>query len=54
MLAHFAIRSLVQEAALRSGEDSDRLSYVHLVRVVRRRIVNPGPFFPSEPTDRFR
>ena len=54
MLAHFAIRSLMHEAALRSGEDPGRLSYVHAVRVVLRKTVNPGPFFPPNTTTRFR
>ncbi len=38
MLAHFAIRGLMHEAALEAGEDPDRLSFVHSVRVIRRRL----------------
>jgi hypothetical protein len=38
MLAHFAIRGLMHEAALGAGEDPDRLSFVHSVRVIRRRL----------------
>lgn len=38
MLAHFAIRGLMHEAALKADEDPDRLSYVHAVRVVRRKL----------------
>ena len=38
LLAHFAIRSLMHEAALQVGEDPDRLSYLHTVRVVRRKV----------------
>jgi hypothetical protein len=38
MLAHFAVRGLMHEAALKSGEDPDRLSYTHTVRVIRRKI----------------
>jgi hypothetical protein len=38
MLAHFAIRGLMHEAALRADQDPDRLSYVHAVRVVRRKL----------------
>jgi len=38
LLAHFAIRGLMHEAALMANEDPDRLSFVHAVRVVRRRI----------------
>lgn len=48
MMAHFAIRSLIHEAALRADEDPDRLSFLHAVRVVRRRLpaavaVPPSP-----------
>lgn len=38
MMAHFAIRGLIHEAALEAGEDPDRLSYVHAVRVIRRKL----------------
>jgi hypothetical protein len=48
MMAHFAIRSLIHEAALKADEDPDRLSFLHAVRVVRRRLpaavaVPPSP-----------
>jgi hypothetical protein len=36
LLAHFAVRGLMHEAALQAGEDPDRLSFLHAVRVVRR------------------
>jgi IS4 transposase len=39
LLAHFAVRGLMHEAALRAGEDPDRLSFLHAVRVVRRKLV---------------
>ncbi len=38
LLAHFAVRGLMHEAALREGEDPDRLSFLHAVRVVRRKL----------------
>jgi hypothetical protein len=38
LLAHFAIRGLMHEAALKVDEDPDRLSFTHAVRVVRRKI----------------
>ena len=38
MMAHFAIRGLMHEAALAAEEDPDRLSYVHAVRVIRRKL----------------
>ncbi len=38
MLAHFAIRSLMHQAALGSGVDPDQLSPTHTVRVIRRKL----------------
>jgi hypothetical protein len=38
LLAHFAIRGLMHEAALKADEDPDRLSFVHAVRVIRRKL----------------
>ena len=38
MMTHFAIRGLMHEAALQDGEDPDHLSFLHAVRVVRRRL----------------
>ena len=38
MLAHFAIRGLMHEAALRADVDPDKLSFIHAVRVVRRKL----------------
>jgi IS4 transposase len=48
MMAHFAIRSLIHEAALSAEEDPDRLSFLHAVRVIRRKLpaavaVPPSP-----------
>lgn len=45
MLAHFAIRGIMHEAALRADEDPDQLSFVHAVRVVRRKL----PLFVAIP-----
>ena len=36
LLAHFALRGIMHEAALRGGRDPDRLSFIHAVRVVHR------------------
>lgn len=47
LLAHFAIRNLMHEAALKGGCDSDELSFVHAVRVVRRQIARYGAIPPS-------
>ena len=38
MMAHFAIRSLIHEAALKAEEDPDKLSFIHAVRVIRRNL----------------
>jgi hypothetical protein len=38
LMAHFAIRGLMHEAALQAKEDPDRLSFLHAVRVVRRKL----------------
>ena len=38
MMAHFAVRGLMHEAALKAHEDPDRLSFVHAVRVIRRKL----------------
>ncbi len=45
LLAHFAVRGLMHEAALRADEDPDRLSFSHAVRVVRRKL----PLFAALP-----
>jgi len=49
MLAHFAVRGLMHEAALKADEDPDRLSFVHAVRVVRRKLAMFVAFPPSGP-----
>jgi len=49
LLAHFAIRGLMHEAALEAAEDPDRISYVHAVRVVRRRLSRYAAIPPSGP-----
>jgi len=36
LMAHFSIRGLIHEAALRANEDPDRLSFIHAIRVIRR------------------
>jgi transposase IS4-like protein/DDE family transposase len=43
LLAHFAVRGLMHEAALQADEDPDRLSFSHAVHVVRRKI----PYFAA-------
>jgi hypothetical protein len=38
MMAHFAVRGLMHEAALKADTDPDQLSFLHAVRVVRRKL----------------
>jgi hypothetical protein len=38
LMAHFALRGLMHEAALQADEDPDNLSFLHAVRVVQRRM----------------
>ncbi|MDP6404488.1 MAG: IS4 family transposase [Alphaproteobacteria bacterium] len=45
LLAHHAIRGLMHEAALKADVDPDEISFVHAVRVVRRKI----PLYPAIP-----
>jgi hypothetical protein len=45
LMAHFAIRGLMHGAALKADEDPDRLSFVHAVRVIRRKLQS----FPAIP-----
>ena len=47
LLAHFAVRGLRHEAALRADEDPDRLSFLHAVRVVRRKLPASAALPPS-------
>jgi hypothetical protein len=47
LLAHFAVRGLMHEAALRADEDPDRLSFSHAVRVVRRKVALFAALPPS-------
>ena len=48
MMAHFAVRGLMHEAALKGDQQADRLSFLHAVRVVRRKLVEFVAFPPLE------
>ena len=50
LLAHFAVRKLMHEAALKADEDPDRLSFVHAVRVIRRKLSTFAATPPSGQT----
>src|SRR5450756_1682864 len=45
MMAHFAVRGLMHEAAIEGDVDPDKLSFVHAVRVIRRKM----PIFVAIP-----
>jgi hypothetical protein len=47
MMAHFAIRGLMHEAALCADEDPDHLSFLHAVRVVQRKMTRHNAIPPS-------
>jgi DDE family transposase len=47
LLAHFAVRGLMHEAALKADIDSDQLSFLHAVRVIRRRLAGGHAIPPS-------
>jgi len=49
LLAHFAVRGLMHEAALKAGQDPDRLSFLHAVRVVRRQLARFAALPPRAP-----
>lgn len=51
LMAHFAIRGLMHEAALQADEDPDRLSFVHTVHVVQRRMPRYVAIPPSAEED---
>jgi len=46
LLVHYAIRTLMHQAALTEGLDPDRLSFVGTLRIVRRHLVSHQPFSP--------
>jgi len=50
MMAHFATRGLMHEAALKADMDPDRLSFLHTVRVIRRKLPRTPAIPPSAHT----
>ena len=43
MLAHYAVRMLIHEAALKVDNDPDRISFTHSINVIRRKLVALPP-----------
>lgn len=52
LLAHYAVRSFMREAADDIDEDVDRLSFIRSLRVIRRQVMNQAGFSPSPAGDR--
>lgn len=46
LCCHYAIRSLMAQAATHSGHDPDRVSFVAALRITRQTIAQPGAFPP--------
>ena len=46
LCCHYAIRSLMTEAAIHSGHDPDRVSFVAALRIIRQTLAHPGAFPP--------
>jgi hypothetical protein len=44
LLAHYVIRSVMFQAAQKINKDADELSFVHAVRVIRRKIISQRIF----------
>ena len=51
LLAHFVVRTVMHDAALQAREDPDHLSFLHTVRVLRRRLPQAAEVFPPSGTD---
>jgi hypothetical protein len=47
LLAHYAIRGLMHEAALKEDTDPDTLSFTHAVRIIRRKLTRFASIPPS-------
>jgi hypothetical protein len=48
LLAHFAIRALMAEAAASAGLDPDRLSFMRSISLVRRQVTDQAAFSPRK------
>jgi len=46
LCCHYAIRSLMVQAAVHSGHDPDRVSFVAALRITRQTLAHPGAFPP--------
>jgi hypothetical protein len=46
LLVHYAIRTLMHQAALDTGTDPDRISFTRTLRLVRRQVTAQAAFSP--------
>jgi IS4 transposase len=49
LLAHYSVRNFMREAADGIGEDTDHISFMRSIRVIRREVLNQAGFSPSTP-----
>ncbi|MBE7195176.1 MAG: transposase, partial [Gordonia polyisoprenivorans] len=49
LCCHYAIRSLMVEAASHAGRDPDQVSFVAALRITRQSVAHQGDFPPSRP-----
>ncbi|MGL5824619.1 MAG: IS4 family transposase [Nocardioides sp.] len=49
LCCHYAIRTLMSQAAAQAGRDPDRVSFVAALRITRQSIAHQGDFSPSRP-----
>lgn len=49
LMLHYAVRGVMHEAAIKADIDPDRLSFLHAVRVIRRKCLAAGSIPPSGP-----
>ncbi len=50
LMLHYAVRGVMHEAAIKGDVDPDRLSFLHAVRVIRRKCLAAGAIPPSGPS----
>lgn len=53
LLAHYVVRAVMHEAALQADEDPDKLSFIHAVRVLRRKLPRAAAHFSPEEAESF-
>lgn len=46
MLARYAVRRRIHRTVEKAREEPDRISFIHAVRVIRRRMQNPSAASP--------